>query len=62
MQLRHYWLGYIDQLGAVKIQPQFDEVTDFSKGSAHVRIGDRWGMIDKAGKWVVKLGKGKEPE
>jgi len=37
----------------VVIPPQYDEVSDFSEGLAAIRIGEKWGFIDKAGKEVV---------
>ena len=38
------------------IQPQFDEATDFSEGLAAVKIGGKWGFVDKSGKFVIPLG------
>ena len=37
----------------VVIQPQFDQVKGFSEGLAAVRLGDKWGYIDKTGKLVI---------
>jgi hypothetical protein len=34
------------------IEPQFDEPASFSKGLTWVKIGDKWGYIDKTGKYV----------
>jgi hypothetical protein len=60
--------GFIDQNGAVAIDPQFDGVQDFSEGLAAVAFNteqtqyncvdcdpnDHWGFIDKTGKMVVQ--------
>lgn len=45
--------GYVDKTGKFIINPQFDEVGDFSGGLAPVRMNDSWGYIDKTGKYVV---------
>jgi hypothetical protein len=36
------------------VEPQFDDVTGFQEGLAFVKVGDKWGVIDKTGKEVVK--------
>lgn len=43
------------QQGEVKyvIKPQFDDVWSFSEGLALVKIGDRYGFINKEGQYVV---------
>ncbi|MGW4892275.1 WG repeat-containing protein [Kitasatospora sp. NPDC004240] len=47
--------GFIDRSGRMVIEPRFDEAHPFgSGGSAPVRVGDRWGLIDTAGEWVVE--------
>lgn len=43
-------MGFIDKTGRVAIEPLFDFVADFSEGYAAVRIGNKRGYIDKAGK------------
>jgi len=35
------------------IPPQYDAASDFSEGLAAVKIGEKWGFIDKMGKIVV---------
>ncbi len=35
------------------VNPQFDDAKRFSEGLAPVKIGDKWGYIDKTGKYVV---------
>ena len=46
--------GYIDRTGKVVIEPQFEEVKEFSEGMAAVRIKDKWGYIDSTGKIAVE--------
>ena len=36
------------------IQPQFDDAWDFSDGLARVRIGGKWGYVNKEGQVVIK--------
>jgi hypothetical protein len=44
--------GYIDRTGAVVIRPQFDGAHMFCQGLAQVKVGTKWGYIDKTGKYV----------
>jgi hypothetical protein len=43
-----------DQVTSFVITPQYDDALPFSQGLAAVKIGDKYGYIDKAGKTVVK--------
>ena len=43
-----------EQTGHYAINPQFVAVKEFSEGLAAVRIGDKWGFIDKQGTIVIK--------
>ena len=49
--------GFIDQTGAIRIEPQFLEVRDFSGGLAAVAVGKdpgaKWGFIDASGSMVI---------
>jgi hypothetical protein len=45
--------GYVDNTGAIKINPQFGEVYPFFDGVAVVESGDKYGVIDKNGKYVI---------
>ncbi len=49
--------GYIDATGKVVIPPQFDigwfSEEDFVDGLSPARIGEDWGFINVAGKWVI---------
>ncbi len=44
---------YIPGMEFVVIQPQFDAADSFSEGLAQVKIGNKWGYIDKTGKLVI---------
>ncbi len=45
--------GFLDFQGNIVIQPQFEEVNDFEEDMAAVKVGDKWGFVDKTGKMVV---------
>lgn len=45
--------GFIDTTGRMVITPQFQEAGDFNEGTASVRVGDRWGVINRGGKFIV---------
>ena len=47
--------GYINRLGLVVIQPQFDYATQFSDGLAFVSAGGKPGYVDPEGKLVIEL-------
>lgn len=47
----HY--GFADERGELVIPAKFDEAYPFRSGSAVVRVGKKWGIIDHAGKSVV---------
>lgn len=50
-----YRVGYIDQTGAIAIDPIFSEGTLFSEGMASVQVkGGRWGVIDTNGDFVIQ--------
>jgi hypothetical protein len=47
--------GFMNTHWQVVIEPKFDECGQiFSDGIAAVRVGDRWGVIDKLGKFVIE--------
>lgn len=48
----HKW-QYIDKDAKSVFNQEFDAVTPFSQGRASVRIGMKWGLIDKAGKQIL---------
>ena len=65
-----YKWGYIDKTGTMVIgktrkpviirsrifsSPKFDEAEDFSEGLACVRVGSRWGYVNKQGQFVIQL-------
>lgn len=46
--------GYIDTKGKIVISPQFQTVGRFKEGTAAVRVADdKWGLIDKTGKFIM---------
>lgn len=47
--------GYIDRLGTIVIQPQFDRATRFSDGLALVGFGGNHAYIDRVGNVVIRL-------
>ena len=46
--------GFIDTNGNVVIEPQFEDISEFSEGLAAVKLNNNWGYIDKSGKIVIK--------
>lgn len=47
-------LQYIPGMDFVVILPQFDQADSFYGGLARVKIGNKWGYIDKKGKLVIQ--------
>lgn len=45
--------GYVDNTGAIKINPQFSDVQPFIDGVAIVESGNKYGVIDKEGKYII---------
>ena len=49
--------GFMDEHGRIMIEPQFDDAyTHFSEGVCFVRIGEKRGLIDEAGTFVMEFG------
>ncbi len=46
--------GFCDQSGSVVIDHKYDDAFGFINGHAPVKDGDKWGIIDKNGLWMVK--------
>jgi len=51
--------GYVDESGALAIEPRFNRAADFSEGLAAVGTGEsddvmKYGYIDKTGAWVIQ--------
>jgi hypothetical protein len=46
--------GFIDKTGHVVIEPQWEEVSDFSEGLACVKRDGKYGFIDKTGRVVIE--------
>jgi hypothetical protein len=45
--------GYIDQMGAPVIYPQFVEAREFREGFAAAKLVEKWGYIDRAGEFAI---------
>jgi serine/threonine protein kinase len=45
--------GYIDQIGRVVIQPQFDDACHFDEGMALIQMSKKYGFINKKGYLVI---------
>jgi hypothetical protein len=45
--------GYVDQMGRLAIEAQFDEARDFSWGLGAVRVGSNWGFVDATGTFKI---------
>lgn len=46
-------VGFMDDTGAIVVNPGYDDAYPFSEGLAMVRLGDSWGYINKTGKMVI---------
>lgn len=46
--------GFIDMKGKTVIPPQFEDVRDFSKCTAGVKLNGKWGLIDRTGKMIME--------
>ncbi|MEU6057304.1 WG repeat-containing protein [Streptomyces sp. NPDC047097] len=47
--------GYVDRSGELVIPDRFDGARPFGPdGLAGVRVGEKWGLIDRTGKWAVE--------
>jgi hypothetical protein len=49
-----YFYGYVDALGQEAMAPQWNEAGDFTNGLAIVALGNKWGVIDEAGNYVLE--------
>lgn len=49
--VKRYW-GYCDPTGKIVIPEKFDYALPFSNGRAYVCYRDKWGVIDRTGKWI----------
>ena len=47
-------MGFRDLNGNVVIEPMFDEAEMFSEGFSSVQIGNKWGLIDETGKYMLQ--------
>jgi hypothetical protein len=55
--------GYISEARVV-IKPQFDDAKEFAEGLAAVKLGKKWGYIDRIGKHapgILRVGKEEMP-
>ena len=47
--------GFVNKNGEVVIPCKYDEARSFSEGIAAVRLGDKWGFVDKKGNDTFSL-------
>ena len=47
-------IGFINNNGKVIVEPKFVKAFAFLNGYSKVRVGDKWGLIDKTGSYFVK--------
>ena len=47
-------LQNIPGMDLIVISPQFNQADSFSEGRARVKQGDKWGYIDKTGKFIIE--------
>ncbi|TYQ14888.1 UNVERIFIED_CONTAM: WG repeat protein [Acetivibrio alkalicellulosi] len=52
--IENFKWGFIDTNGELLIEHKFDEVGDFYKGIARVRMGEKWGYINTSGDYIWK--------
>jgi WG containing repeat len=53
-QSQEYRYGFIDKTGKLVIPAKFDRADDFSKYGTTVKIGDKWGCIDRSGHFIIQ--------
>jgi len=46
-------IGYLNKAGDVIVTPSLDDGKMFADGVAAAKQGGKWGLIDKAGRWLV---------
>ena len=46
--------GFVDTLGNMVIEPQYEQAKSFCNGLAPVRVGDLWGYISSNGEWRIE--------
>ncbi|MGI5870321.1 MAG: WG repeat-containing protein [Kiritimatiellia bacterium] len=47
-------VGFVSRDGAKRIPARFEDARPFRGSRAAARIGERWGLIDESGRWVVE--------
>ena len=45
---------YVDERGADRLPDRYEAVTPFDQDLAWVRLDNKWGLIDRAGKWLAR--------
>ncbi len=48
---KNYKYGFINKQGQIAIQARFDDAKEFHNGLAAVKLGEKWGYIDKTGQF-----------
>ncbi|MFX1343060.1 MAG: WG repeat-containing protein [Promethearchaeota archaeon] len=51
---KKYKYGFINKQGQIAIEARFDDAKDFHNGLAAVKLGEKWGYIDKTGQFVTE--------
>lgn len=46
--------GFINKAGQMVVEPQFDELGEFSDGTALASVAGHWGSIDSEGNWLIE--------
>ncbi len=54
VQIKDGIWGFIDTLGKVAIQPQFEFVSDFNNGISIVKLNGKWGSINTKGELLIE--------
>ncbi|MDZ4839506.1 MAG: WG repeat-containing protein [Bacteroidota bacterium] len=52
--LNEVW-GYADSTGKIKVKPKYDKAEALNKGFAKVKLGDKVGLINEAGKELIPV-------
>ena len=56
VKIKHKYgeMGFVNRKGEEVVPPKYDDVRDFHKGFARVKLGDKWGYVNTQGEEVVR--------